>query len=711
MAITFKNKKKEKVNKRHNYAGFWMQKGLADVEFENASSSNSIVKAIRLRNYQRAITNFVKILAQKEIPVKFAGTESYTDMENEIVIATDIKDNNFDITAGLALHEASHCKYTDRLVLKHEMTKFDEMVDEGNVWEKKYLFKNILNWIEDRRIDNIVFKTCPGYKAYYHKLYDHYFLNKEITKMLKSGEFSNPTQLDHYLNHIISMMNPAFDKNALPGLDKIVELIDPNNVSRLKNTAEVAELSHKIVDVIMEQLATNKQEEEESKSNPQQGGCEEGAEGAEGSQQGDGEEQEGEGDGQGDGDNDSETQNGNSGSSGAGGTGEEGDQPLNSVDKARIQKALQEMKEMLGDKVHKKSGSKALMKRLRKIQDAPIDVNVSEVNGRKHNTIVYDATRLLPTIARGSIISKECTTKGWETTYDDKQPLRDYLRSNNSVVNHLPGSLKHAIGDYNRHDNSKQVEAVAKGVQLGAILGRKLLTRTETRTLETNRLRNGRIDNKRLAHAGYGIETIFNQVTISTHKRANIHLSIDASGSMHGNRWNQSMQLAATLAKAASMIDNLDIQISTRETTNGEEAVNSTFYDSRINNLHSLIPVLEKISTYGTTPEGLCIEAMIKHNVIQPSNSECDSYFINICDGAPGMGWYGGYTAVLHTKQQVQKLNKQLGVKHIGFFLGSEAYSCWDTFKQMYGAKQSMVGSPDEVQGIAKHMNKVLLNN
>ena len=707
MAITFKNKKKEKVNKGHNYAGFWMQKGLADVEFENASSSNSVVKAIRLRNYQRAITNFVKILAQKEIPVKFAGTESYTDMENEIVIATDIKDNNFDITAGLALHEASHCKYTDRLVLKHEMTKFDEMVDEGNVWEKKYLFKNILNWIEDRRIDNIVFKTCPGYKAYYHKLYDHYFLNKEITKMLKSGEFSNPTQLDHYLNHIISMMNPAFDKNALPGLDKIVELIDPNNVSRLKNTAEVAKLSHKVVDVIMEQLATNKQEEEESKSNPQQGGCEEGAEGVEGSQQGDGEEQEGEGDGQGDGDNDSETQNGNGGSSGAGGTGEEGDQPLNSVDKASIQKALQEMKEMLGDKVHKKSGSKALIKRLRKIQDAPIDVNVSEVNGRKHNTIVYDATKLLPIIARGSVLAKE----HGEGSYEDRQPLRDYVRANNSTVNHLPGSLKHAIGDYNRYNDGNQVAAVAKGIQLGAILGKKLLTRTETRTLETNRLRNGRIDNKRLAHAGYGIETIFNQVTISTHKKANIHLSIDASGSMHGNRWLQTMQLAATLAKAASMIENLDIQISTRETTNGEEAINSTFYDSRINSLHSLIPVLEKISTYGTTPEGLCIEAMIKHNVILPSNSERDSYFINICDGAPGMGWYGGYTAVLHTKQQVAKLNKQLGVKHIGFFLGDAAYSCWNTFKQMYGAKQSMVGSPDEVQGIAKHMNKVLLNN
>jgi predicted P-loop ATPase/GTPase len=49
----------------------------------------------------------------------------------------------------------------------------------------KLRVKNMLNWIEDRRIDTIVFKSCPGYKAYYHKLYDHYFRCKEVTKMLK----------------------------------------------------------------------------------------------------------------------------------------------------------------------------------------------------------------------------------------------------------------------------------------------------------------------------------------------------------------------------------------------------------------------------------------------------------------------------------------------------------------------------------------------
>ena len=704
MAIKFKNKKKEKATRSHNYAGFWMQKGFADVEFENASSSNSIVKAIRLRNYQRAITNFVKILAQKEIPVKFAGTDSYTDMENEIVIATDIKDNNFDITAGLALHEASHCKYTDRLVLKIEMNKFDEMEATPETSNKRYLFKNVLNWIEDRRIDSIVFKNCPGYKAYYHKLYDHYFLNKKISTMLESNdpEFTNPSSFYSYLNHIISMMNPSFNKDALPGLAKIVEMIDPNNISRLRNTAAVAKLSHKVADFILELVAAAEEEEQECKGATGQGGSDEGQE--QGSEQGEGENQEG--DGEGEGNENSESVGGDASADGAGGSGEE-DPELSDSARQAIRKALNEMKEMLNDNVHKASGTKALMKRLNKIQDAPIDVNVSDVNGRKFNTIVYDATRLLPIIARGSTISQEVAGKD----YDDRKPARDFRSANSKTIGHLPGSLKSAIGEYRRYSEGNQTEAVAKGIQLGAILGKKLLTRTETRTLETNRLRNGRIDNKRLAHAGYGIETIFNQMTISTHKKANIHLSIDASGSMSGQRWHQSMQLAASLAKAASMIENLDIQISTRETSHQEEAINSTFYDSRINTLHSLIPVLEKISTAGTTPEGLCIEAMIKHNVLLPTNSERDSYFINICDGCPGMGWYGGDAAVRHTRKQVDKLNKQLGIKHIGFFLGNLEYSSWRIFKEMYGVKQSMVGSPDEVQGIAKHMNKVLLNN
>ena len=31
--------------------------------------------------------------------------------------------------------------------------------------------KNLLNYVEDRRIDYFIFKNSPGYKGYYHSMY------------------------------------------------------------------------------------------------------------------------------------------------------------------------------------------------------------------------------------------------------------------------------------------------------------------------------------------------------------------------------------------------------------------------------------------------------------------------------------------------------------------------------------------------------------
>jgi len=51
----------------------------------------------------------------------------------------------------------------------------------------------------------------------------------------------------------------------------------------------------------------------------------------------------------------------------------------------------------------------------------------------------------------------------------------------------------------------------------------------------------------------YGIETIFNQIHIDKFKKANIHLTLDSSGSMAGKNWYNSMKLAAALGKAVNI--------------------------------------------------------------------------------------------------------------------------------------------------------------
>ena len=125
-AVSKKNKSYDArgLNAKKNYSSFWM-----DDEWDNRSkfsglgeknNSSDMVKLIKLSNYRRAVTNFVKIVTQRDIPVNWAGSESYTNGE-AITLSTDIKDTNFDVTVGLALHESSHIVLTDFSSLKKDL--------------------------------------------------------------------------------------------------------------------------------------------------------------------------------------------------------------------------------------------------------------------------------------------------------------------------------------------------------------------------------------------------------------------------------------------------------------------------------------------------------------------------------------------------------------------------------------------------------------
>ena len=86
---------------------------------KNQDSETSHFNLLELASTQRAITNYVKILTGREIPVDFIDPrgDSMTDGES-IEIASRISYNNIDEVVGLALHEASHCVLPDFKVLK-----------------------------------------------------------------------------------------------------------------------------------------------------------------------------------------------------------------------------------------------------------------------------------------------------------------------------------------------------------------------------------------------------------------------------------------------------------------------------------------------------------------------------------------------------------------------------------------------------------------
>ena len=118
-----------------------------------------------------------------------------------------------------------------------------------------------------------------------------------------------------------------------------------------------------------------------------------------------------------------------------------------------------------------------------------------------------------------------------------------------------------------RGDNNDK--AVSEGMQLGVLLGKKLKTRDEERSLKTTRCANGAIDKRLIAELGFGAENVFSQVIHYTVKPIYIHLSIDASGSMSGSKWEKSLKTAVAIAKACSMVSNIHVCIDIRGEVSG----------------------------------------------------------------------------------------------------------------------------------------------
>ena len=147
---------------------------------------------IFLAKTQKGIANFVRILTEKEIPVEYATTgDSMTDGKT-IYITSNIKEDTVDYTVGLALHEASHILLTDFTYLRREKGKLLEVKWDIPKEDIDNVF-TLINFVEDKRIDNFVYSTAPGYQFYYEELYRKSFYNKIIDKNLQKDNFTTPT--------------------------------------------------------------------------------------------------------------------------------------------------------------------------------------------------------------------------------------------------------------------------------------------------------------------------------------------------------------------------------------------------------------------------------------------------------------------------------------------------------------------------------------
>ena len=233
---------------------------------------------VKLASTLRAVGNFVQIVTGQNIPVKFEGSDSFTDGK-KVTISANVKDNNFDATVGLALHEGSHIKLSDFKLLNNIGINTKDLVSEesNDSWFIKTRVKDILNVVEDRRIDNFIYSSAPGYRPYYDAMYDKYFNSKAIDKGLKSTEYRTE-DWESYMFRLINITNKNRDLDALKGLRDIWNVLDLGNISVLKTSEDalfVAKEIYKIIDTCVKAAEAEKQEEKD----PSDCNCENGENG------------------------------------------------------------------------------------------------------------------------------------------------------------------------------------------------------------------------------------------------------------------------------------------------------------------------------------------------------------------------------------------------------------------------------------------------
>ena len=690
---------------KYNNSSFWYDDFDTDDIIVNQLSDKEkkSLDLYKLASSKRAISNFVNIVTNESIPVKFKERgDSYTDGKSVVIGSRITEPKDFDVAVGLALHEGSHIKLSDFKLLLDLSSQIPTHITEGaikkGIYNTQETIKNLWNYVEDRRIDNFVFKSAPGYRDYYRKMYDKYFNDKLIDKALLSDEYTDET-IESYMFRIINLHNKNTQLSSLKGLRKIYKLVGLNKISRLTNSKESLEVAIDMFKVILGNL--NQLTDDDSQQ-PQNGEGDGSSSDEQGSDDGNGGSSQGMSD---DEFNDllkelgESPMGGDSDDTPTGGSGmnisnlpdnmegkpsEDNSPSTNSVqltDKQKdlLKKKIEKQKKFMDGEIQKTSISKTDSKNLNAIEESGSEMK--EVGKDVNNG--YYGNQSVQCI----VVNK--MTKGLFESEMFPMSRNDYW----------DGGIKM---DYQ--------DEVQKGIKLGTMLGKKLQVRGEDRTTVFNRQKVGRIDKRMISSLGFGNENVFQFSEVDSYKKANLHISIDASSSMNGDKWKNTMVNVVAMCKAVDMIPNLQVQVTFRCTQN-EKPYIVMAYDSKTEKFSKVKQMFGGLRPNGTTPEGLCFEAIMKSFI--PINNDMDSYFLNLSDGQPYYGgpgfYYSGDSAERHTGKMVKQI-EGMGIKTLSYFVSDYGASGYEqrSFKTMYGKGAKFI-EVTNLNQITKTMNQLFL--
>lgn len=630
-------------------SNFW----IGEIEdFEKLREKDNLQYLLRLSSYKNSISNFVRIMTgRNDIKVKFnAENKSFTDGKI-VTIGSDISGGNIDPSVGVALHESAHIVKTDMNYFKTFWSKvppsINKLAKTKNYKENviSELSTDVLNYVEDRYIDNWAYNTCPGYRGYYDKMYEKYWHNDNVSDGLKSC-FFRTCNLDSYRFRLINMTNVNSDLDALPGLRDIHQMMDFENIDRLDTQEKRGKLASDIVRTIVENLGENleldymdQMEQNKPENSPSTPPPE----------------------------NSTDEKN----------EDDESDNPSPSTDTDEME-TPQKLKDQLKEQLDFLKGN----------------ITKSELTEKECeliDNIEKSETTMTPSGGTDGIPIIPCIVV--------KKINRDILNSG-IIPMSLPGG-------------TPSQESVDNGILMGTILGKKLQIRGETKTTKFNRLVRGKIDKRLLSGLGYNNSNVFYNVSVDEYKKVFIHISVDSSYSMRqDSKWEQVMTCTVAICKAVSMINNIDVCVTFRSTTDKSEGsslpVVVVAYDSRVDKFSKIVQLFPSFCPNGATPEGLSFQSIL--NLIPKSNHELDVYFLNFSDGEPYFPYkgrdYNGPSAAKHTKRQVDKIRAG-GSEVLSYFVGDRVDSM-ELFKMMYGLGSKMVNVTD-VTMISKTLNDKFL--
>jgi hypothetical protein len=643
------------------------------------------IDMVRLSSIRSAISNFVRILTRKSIPVYFNDADANVNFGGKVIYisAKITSKQDFDVAVGQALHEGAHTLKTDFDMVKnawanipHHLLKMSDAKNISRLSFEKFLH-TIWNVIEDRYIDDYVFNGAPGYRGYYVALYDRFWNCPEVDEYLISDDFRYPS-LKSYSFRITNFTNENTDLLALPRLDDIAQEIDITNISRLDTTMDRVKVAFRVMEIVLDCI----DKQEKLKESGQGGG-----------------KQRSKRKGLADpndyfdfGDSDEPEEKGEE-------LTEDNDDQMGEGEPDVGKKMIKEISDVMSGKDPEPEKLKENEDAANKISDEPKEKEVA----REIEKLIQSQQKFL-----AGELPKEQVTSSQKELLDliEKHGITlvrvvlPTLESGNDsslkvdciVVHKMTRELVLSGQDIFPLSGAMQMDketpeppedvanAVKKGILLGTKLGRKLQIRAEIHPVKIIRKKSGKTNRRQLHEAAFDAEDLFQKIKIENRPDANIHITVDASSSMAGNKWNKTMTAVVAICKAASMVHNIHTTVSFRTTqVSGTTQLPYIVlaYDSKVDKFSKIKALFPYLVPNGCTPEGLAFSAIMGlFEGITPD--EEDRYFLNLSDGepffiliAPETGLaveYRDDTGVVHTKSQVDKIRRH-GVQILSYFI------------------------------------------